>query len=170
MFLGKPTSEPSRCHGQIVNEQHPHRFCWGQPDLLFQLCILKHDYAKGYSEKKHLGFTVVNPDKAKDYPLNFVCNLPLRLTSNETKLTTFERLFGDKSFEVARKLLIDALKTEEDEEIKSEIERRLKMLEPETVVKIKCSGCGKLFHPRRVRKHQANFCEECVKKKFGSRE
>jgi uncharacterized OB-fold protein len=66
--------------------------------------------------------------------------------------------------------LAEALVTEGDVEVKVEIERRLKMLELERVIQIKCSGCGKLFQPRRVRKYQQNFCEECVKKKFGSRE
>jgi hypothetical protein len=80
----------------------------------------------------------------------------------------FLQVFGDKSTEQARALLAEALETEEDADVKAEIEKRLKMLEPEPVSQINCSGCGKLFQPRRVRKYRRNFCEECMKK-FGSR-
>jgi uncharacterized OB-fold protein len=66
--------------------------------------------------------------------------------------------------------LTEGLKTEEEPAVKAEIEKRLKMLELERVIQIKCSGCGKLFQPRRVRKHRRNFCEECMKKKFGNRQ
>ena len=33
------------------------------------------------------------------------------------------------------------------------------------VNQIKCSGCGKLFQPKRIRKFKNNFCKECMKKK-----
>ena len=125
--------------------------------------------AKDYYEGTRFRFAVVDLEKSKGYPSNFVCMLP-NLTGGKSKPeSSFVHIFGDNSIQQARTLLADGLKTEEEPEVKAEMVKRLKMLEPETVTQIKCSGCGNLFHPRRVRKHQANFCEECVRKKFGSR-
>jgi hypothetical protein len=118
---------------------------------------------------KRFRFAVVDSDKSKSYPANFVCNLPMQINDKGKSKSVFLQVFGDKSMEQARALLTGALKTEEEPEVKTEIEKRLKMLEPEPVSQIKCSGCGKLFQPRRVRRYQHNFCEECMKKKFGDR-
>ena len=75
-------------------------------------------------------FAVVDLDKAKKYPLNFVCILPSQLNHEGKGLSVFVKVFGDKSIEVAQKLLLDALEHERDAEVKGEIERRLKLLEP----------------------------------------
>jgi predicted Zn-ribbon and HTH transcriptional regulator len=84
--------------------------------------------------------------------------------------SAFLKLFGDKSSEQAESLLKSALETEDDSEVKAEIERRLKLLEPKGVNPVKCSRCGKLFQPRRIKRFKNNFCEECMKKRFGSQE
>ena len=63
------------------------------------------------------------------------------------------------------------METEDDAEVKAEIERRLKTIEPKQTVNVACDGCGKLFHRRRtryVRRYCRNFCSECVKEKYGS--
>jgi len=89
---------------------------------------------------------------------------------SKTRLVSiFMKVFGEDSLEQARTLLTEALQMEEEPEVKAEIEKRLKKLELERVIQIKCSGCGRLFQPRRVRKYQQNFCEVYMKKKFGSR-
>jgi hypothetical protein len=119
---------------------------------------------------KRFRFAVVDLEKSKSYPSNFVCMLPTQMSEKGKSKSIFLQVFGDRSLVQARAFLNRALKTEEEPEVKAEIEKRLKMLEPEPVSQIKCSGCGKLFQPRRVRKHQQNFCEECMKKKFGSRQ
>jgi hypothetical protein len=95
--------------------------------------------------------------------------LPSQFGKGKTD-SAFLKLFGDKSLEQAKSLLKAAWETEDDSEVKAEIERRLKLLEPKGVNSIKCSSCGKLFQPRRIRKFKNNFCEECMKKKFGSQE
>jgi hypothetical protein len=134
------------------------------------LYLCRFDNAKDYSVGKRFRFAVVDLDKSNSYPSNFVCMLPTHMSEKGKSKSIFLQVFGDKSLEQARALLTRALQTEEEPEVKAEIERRLKMLEPTSALQIKCSGCGKLFQPRRVRKHQQNFCEECMKKKFGSRE
>ena len=134
------------------------------------LLLCRYDNAEDYSVARRFRFAVVDLDKAKSYPLNFVCLLPARISAGGKSESVFLQVFGDKSMEQARALLAGALDTESDSEVKAEITRRLKLLEPKPISQIKCSDCRKLFQPRRVRKHQQNFCEECLKKKFGSRQ
>jgi len=94
--------------------------------------------------------------------------LPVKLGAVKSN-SVFLQVFKDKSLEQAKALLKAAWESEDDSEVKAEIERRLLLLEPKGVNQIKCSGCGKLFQPRRIRKFKNNYCEECMKKKFGSR-
>jgi len=121
-----------------------------------------------YSSDRRLRFAVVDLDKA-DYPLNFVCMLPMQLKSEGYGTSKFAKVFGDESMVIAKKLLHGALETETASDVKLEIERRLRLLEPKQTVQIKCNRCGRLFQPRRVRRFHQNFCEECMKKRFGNR-
>ena len=138
--------------------------------MKLSLYVCRFDNARDYSVGKRFRFAVVDLEKSKSYPSNFVCMLPTQINGKTRLESIFMQVFGDKSIEQARALLAEALETEEEPDVKAEIEKRLKMLEPEPVIQIKCSGCGKLFQPRRVRKHRQNFCEECMKKKYGSRD
>jgi hypothetical protein len=113
-------------------------------------------------------FIVVDLSKSKSYPQNFVCVLPLKLGKGKSD-SAFLKVFKDKSLEQAKALLKDALEREDDSEVKAEIERRLMLHEPKKINQIKCSGCGKLFQPKRRKKYKNNYCEECMKKKFESR-
>jgi len=94
--------------------------------------------------------------------------LPINLGAAKSN-SVFLQLFGDKSLEQAKALLKDAWEHEDDSEVKAEIERRLKLLEPKGVNQTKCSSCGKLFQPKRIRRFKNNYCEECMRKKFRSR-
>ena len=138
--------------------------------MRFSLRLSRFDDAADYSVGRRFRFAVVDLDKGKNYPLNFVCLLPTNINADGKSQSVFLQVFGDKSVEQARALLTGALETEGDSEVKAEITRRLKLLEPKPISQIKCSDCRKLFQPRRVRKHRRNFCEECMKKKFGNRQ
>jgi formylmethanofuran dehydrogenase subunit E len=94
--------------------------------------------------------------------------LPSQFGKGKTD-SVFLKLFGDKSLEQAKCLLKTAYDKENDSDIKAEIERRLKLLEPKVVNQIKCSSCGKFFQPQRIRKFKNNFCEACMEKRFGTR-
>ncbi len=95
-----------------------------------QLLVLKQDNADDWSNaQQRLRFVVVDLERGKAYPLNFVCLLPVRFGLNEAKLTKFEERFGKESVEVAKTLLTDALESEADENVKTEIARRLKIFE-----------------------------------------
>ena len=135
--------------------------------LKYQLCILKSDESRDWSMERRFGFVVINPEKSKTYPVNFVCILPLRVNSNFK--TSFEQRFGTDSATVAKKLLTDALATEEDEDAKNEIGRRLKLLEPEPLIQKTCASCGKTFQAKK-KQFRKRYCEDCLKKKFGGRQ
>jgi len=69
---------------------------------------------------------VVDLDKSKRYPLNFVCVLPRYFRILEKRSSKFAKLFGEKSLCMAKKLLLDAFHSEDDPEIKTVINKRIK--------------------------------------------
>jgi len=92
------------------------------------LLLCRYDGAENYSVGGRFRFAVVDLDKGKNYPLNFVCMLPMKIGADGKSRSVFQQIFGDKSVEQAKALLTGALETESDSEVKSEIERRLKLL------------------------------------------
>ena len=69
---------------------------------------------------------VVDLDRSKHYPLNFVCILPRYFRILEKRSSKFAKLFGEKSHAMAKKLLVDACRREDDPEIKLIIKKRIK--------------------------------------------
>ena len=132
--------------------------------MKLSLLVCRIETEEDYSMTKRFRFAVVDSDKSNSYPLNFVCMLPTKLNSKGKGLSVFVKVFGDKSLEQARALLTGALLTEDDSEVKAEIERRLKLLDAKPLSQIECSSCGKFFQPRRIRRFKKNFCPECMKK------
>ncbi len=72
---------------------------------------------------------VVDLDKSKRYPLNFVCVLPRYFRILEKRSSKFAKLFGEKSLCLAKKLLVDASHSEDDPEIKTVINKRIKAID-----------------------------------------
>lgn len=92
--------------------------------------------------------------------------LPVKVDQRKGKNgNVFGELFGDKSLDFAIQLLSDALKNESDIEVKTEIERRLKLLDPKQANLVKCSVCKKTYQSKKVRKYNKNFCDDCLKKR-----
>jgi hypothetical protein len=75
---------------------------------------------------------VVDLDKGKHYPLNFVCVLPRYLRLLEKRSSNFAKIFGGKSIHVAKNLLVAAKDQEENPEIQRVINRRIKDIESTT--------------------------------------
>ncbi len=136
----------------------------GDFDMNAKLYIFKRDDIRDYSMRNHIHFAVVDMDKSKEYPLNFVCVLPQQMSVMVKQSSAFAKIFGDQSLQVAKKLLTDALENEDDTEIKTEIEKRLKLLEPKQPLQIKCRVCGKMFEPKYFRRYYPKTCQECNKK------
>lgn len=115
-------------------------------------------------------FAVVDFCKSKSYPANFVCMLPVKVEQRKGKIANvFGEIFGDKSLDFAIELLNKALKNESDLDVKTEIERRLKLIDPKQVNLVKCSGCKTVFQPQKIRRYKQNFCESCFKARYGLR-
>ena len=132
--------------------------------MTFELIIFKGDYDRGYHAWNHLRFAVVDLNKSKDYPANFVSMLPMRIDSDGKLPSVFTKFFGNKSLKIARGLLTECLKTEHDSEIKAEIARRLNLLEPNPLIHIKCRVCKKFFQTQKERALKQKICPECMKR------
>jgi hypothetical protein len=133
-----------------------------------KLQVFKLD-SREHNSKRSYRFAVVDYNKSNSYPANFVCMLPLRLYSGKTnKGSVFGELYQEKSLDFAIGLLNDALLTEKDSEVITEIEKRLKLIDPKQINVIKCAQCKKAFQPQKIRRYKQNLCEECLKKKCRS--
>jgi len=97
------------------------------------LLLCRYDGSEDYSVARRFRFAVVDLDKGKNYPLNFVCLLPTKIDADGKSQSVFMQIFGDKSVEQAMALLTGALDTESDPEVKAEISRRLKLLESKPI-------------------------------------
>ena len=95
--------------------------------ILFKKEVGRLDYPK-----TEVHFVVVDSDKSKEYPMNFVCVLPLS-QSLHCGHSTFRKMFGEESIPLAKKLLSKALSKESDYEIKTEIGKRLQLLKQNSV-------------------------------------
>ena len=137
--------------------------------MSLRLLVFAQDYVDGDSFKTHYRLAVVDLNKAKTYPSNFVCLLPMQINGDRKTNNVFFRVFGDKSLEQAKALLTEALKGEDEPEIKAEIKRRLKLLEPKVANQACCSNCGKIFESKRARRFKRNYCPDCMNKKYGNR-
>jgi hypothetical protein len=130
----------------------------------FELRIFKTEYNRDHPGWNHLRFAVVDLNKSENYPSNFVSMLPRRIDNAGKIPSVFTKLFGNKSLETARRLLTEALKTEDDSEIKVEIARRLNLLEPNPVIQTKCRVCKKFFQTQKETALAQKICPECMKR------
>jgi hypothetical protein len=96
--------------------------------LKLSLSIFKREDMNDYSGRNYIRFAVVDLERSKEYPVNFVCILPKQIKANGRNYTRFERKFGDESLYLAEKLLKRSLKAENDWQVKEEIRERLKLL------------------------------------------
>jgi hypothetical protein len=144
-------------------------FISGIIDMTFELKIFEGEHYRGHHAWNHLRFAVVDLNKSKNYPENFVSMLPMRIDSDGKLPNTFTKFFGNKSLKIARGLLTKSLKKEHGSEIKAEIARRLNLLDPNPVIHIKCRVCKKFFQTQKERATKQKICPECMKR-FGSQE
>jgi len=84
---------------------------------------------------------VVDLDRSRHYPHNFVCVLPQYFRILEKRSSKFAKLFGAKSLLTAKRLLQEAQHQEEDPEIKAIITRRITDIDAKNV-----QGCSPTQH------------------------
>ena len=109
---------------------------------------------------KHL-FAVIDLDKSKKYPQNFVSVLPKSIKAGDKPSNKFEELFGNESLKMANQLLEKALKARPDSETTQAITERLKLLSPQLRNKAKCENCGKPLNQTKRKFIPYKFCFEC---------
>jgi hypothetical protein len=80
----------------------------------------------GTQQINRIQLVVVDLDKSKRYPLNFVCVLPRYFRVLEKRSSKFAKLFGEKSLYMAKKLLLEAKQNEIDPQIAVVIDKRIK--------------------------------------------
>jgi hypothetical protein len=87
----------------------------------------------GVQQINRIQLVVVDLDKGKHYPVNFVCVLPRYFRVLEKRSSKFAKLFGEKSLCMAKKLLLDAKNGEVDSEITTVIDKRIKDIDSKLV-------------------------------------
>ena len=117
------------------------------------------------TKTKHL-FAVIDLDKAKRYPQNFVSLLPKKIKATKKPANIFEGLFGNESIKIAKQLLEKALRTRPDPKTKLAIRERLKLLDPQLDNEIKCQNCGTPINQSKQRYKPYKFCYSCYRKGF----
>ena len=100
--------------------------------MKLSLSIFKREELTDYTDKNYIRFAVVDLDRSRKYPANFVCILPKNIKLNGVHHNKFEKKFGDESLDLAEKLLKRSLKAQNDWKVKEEIRERLKLLKPKS--------------------------------------
>ena len=86
-----------------------------------------HAVKKGNQNfSKSIQLVVVDLDRSRHYPLNFVCVLPRYLRLLEKRSSNFAKIFGEKSIRTAKNLLVEAEHKEQDPEIQKVINGRIR--------------------------------------------
>jgi RNA polymerase-binding transcription factor DksA len=117
------------------------------------------------TKTKHL-FAVIDLDKSKQYPQNFVSVLPKKINAIVKPANIFEEIFGNKSLELANQLLEKALRSRPDLETTQAIRERLKLLDPQQYNKTKCENCGNLIKQSKRKYRPYKFCFDCHSKRY----
>ena len=117
------------------------------------------------TKTKHL-FAVIDLDRAKKYPQNFVSVLPKNINTTEKPANIFEGLFGNESKKIAKRLLEKALKTRPNPKTTLAIRERLKLLDPKLNNKFKCQNCGTPINQSIHKLRSYKFCYDCYKKGY----
>jgi hypothetical protein len=117
------------------------------------------------TKTKHL-FAVIDLDKAKKYPQNFVSLLPKNIKATVKPANVFEGLFGNESIKIAKHLLEKALKTRPNPETTQAIRERLKLIDPKLNNKPKCQNCGTPINQSKYRFRSCKFCYQCHRKGY----
>ncbi len=132
--------------------------------MKLKLLIFKKE-TKDYTKTQYK-IVIIDLDRTKQYPQNFVCILPKNIKLKVKPSSTFEKMFGKESIEIAKQLLKKALRSRPDSETTQAIRERLKLLDPQPHNKTKCENCGKPIKQSKGRFRPYKFCFECYSKRL----
>jgi hypothetical protein len=134
--------------------------------MKLELSILKRIVSRASGLREEYVFSVVDFDKAEDYPRNFVCLLPRNFQREGNPPNKFPKIFGKESNRIAVELLTKSLRSECDVGVRDEIEKRLKALQPKPTAR--CPVCGSVFEPRKFGHFLQTVCRKCRYKSSSS--
>jgi hypothetical protein len=100
-------------------------------------------------------------DESKQYPQNFVSMLPLHIRAIVKPSNVFEGLFGNKSLEIANRLLHKALESRPDSETARAIRERIELLATQENNKAQCQNCGNTIKQSKRSVKPYKFGYEC---------
>lgn len=130
------------------------------------LYISKNYGSRRNKKSSYIRVALIDTDISKEYPANFVCMLPKNLNQNPKKPCKFQEKFGDQSLQIIKKLLDEALKTEDDVEFKKELIKRLEILKAKSKNLVTCNVCGREFKARKFGYRMQKTCYECIAKRY----
>lgn len=136
--------------------------------MKLELIVSKRYVNRPSGSTEEVFLAVVDLEKAKSYPSNFICLLPKKLETGSKPSNKFLKIYGNESSQIAIKLLTKALRTEKDLTVKSEIEKRMKALQPQPITKAKCVSCGCVFEPKKFGRFLQRRCQACRSKNKSS--
>ena len=131
--------------------------------------MTKNINVRDYQKPSHIKMAVINTDISNHYPANFVCILPKINNPNAKTPNKFQEKYGNQSQEIIKKLLNQALKKTEDQDIKKELLARIKLLNPKPKNMVKCNMCGIEFKARKYQYGTQKTCYECKTKKYSNK-
>lgn len=136
----------------------------GEVSMKLRLRIIKKETHN--HNRSQYRFAVIDLEKSKQYPQNFVCILPKTIKIQPKPANNFESIFGNESKEVAIQLLKKTLRKRPDVTIRKAIRERLKQLTNQPIIKGKCETCGRPFETNKKRCRKYKLCQECYRKKY----
>jgi hypothetical protein len=130
--------------------------------MKLELSILKRITSGATGVREEYVFSLIDLNKAENYPSNFVCLLPKNLQTESNPNRMFLKIFGNESKRIAVDLLTNALKCESDLGVRDEIQKRLKALLPKPTAR--CPTCSCVFEPRKYGHYFQTVCTKCRNK------
>lgn len=129
--------------------------------MKLELKATKKQVNKASGWEESIVLAVIDLDKSKAYPTNFVCMLPADLKPRTKQPSIFMQTFGDEAPKLAKTLLLKALNGEDNAEVKNEIHKRLKTFEATPPIEAPCVVCHRTFQPKRYGRYQQRVCPAC---------
>jgi hypothetical protein len=113
--------------------------------MKLELLVLKKYVRRGSGFVEEPVFVLVDLNKADSYPLNYVCLLPKNLETTNRESNKFYEIYGKESNQIAT-LLTKALRSETDSDVRDDIRKRLKALQPKPTKSDKFVVSGGYFY------------------------
>jgi hypothetical protein len=128
------------------------------------LHVEKNFNRKNYKNGRNIVFAVINLCKPRKFPANYVCLLPKKINLKAKQQTKFSNMFKEKSKCIAKQLLTQALKDEDECIVRKEIKYRLSLLGLKQMRWTLCLDCGRVLNVERSEVRKYNVCFWCHRK------